>query len=103
MRINVLKLTGMSYAERKTAITPRLAHQARSEGVKTRSKYLRGSPRIAPPSLASSHHSTILGQKARKSRKRRDTIPSTRIAAARGGECVNSNLMSKEPATPRKR
>src|SRR5215475_1930614 len=68
IRISVSKVTGMSYAARKTAITPRLAIQPSSEGVKTRIKYLRGSARIAPPSFASFHHLTTLGQKARKTR-----------------------------------
>src|SRR5436305_75927 len=69
IRISVLKLTGMSYAARKTDMTPRLAIQATSDGVNTRTRYLRGSARIAPPSFASSHHLTTFGQSARRTKK----------------------------------
>src|SRR6266480_5692874 len=42
IRIMVWKLTGMSYAVRKTAITPRLAIQLSSDGTNTPAKYFRG-------------------------------------------------------------
>src|SRR6476619_3017784 len=64
-RISVWKLTGMSYAVRKTAITPRLAIQPSNDGVKTRTRYFRGSARMPPPSFASSHQLEIFGQNAR--------------------------------------
>src|SRR5262249_17457573 len=65
IRISVSNVTGMLYACRKTAITPRLATQAMNDGRKTRRKYLPGRVRIWPPAFASSHHLTTRGQKAR--------------------------------------
>src|SRR5262245_3706730 len=68
IRISVSKVTGIEYAARKTAITPRLATQPINDGRKTRSRYLRGCARIPPPSLASSHHFTTRGQSERMTR-----------------------------------
>src|SRR6476659_9973887 len=68
IRIRVLKVTGIEYAARKTAITPRLATQARNDGRKTRRRYVRGWPRMAPPSLASSHQTTTRCQSRRTTR-----------------------------------
>src|SRR5262249_47296875 len=61
-RINVSKLTGIPYALRNTAITPRPAHQLMNDGRNTRPKNAPGRPRIAPPSLALAHHATTCGQ-----------------------------------------
>src|SRR5437762_4973455 len=65
IRIKVWKLTGMSYAERNTAITPRLATHARNEGTKTRTRYFRGCARMPPPSFASSHQTTTRAHRRR--------------------------------------
>src|ERR1043166_5708621 len=56
--MSVSNVTGIEYADMKTAMTPRLATHERNEGRKTQPRYLRGLTRIAPPSFASCHQCT---------------------------------------------
>src|SRR4051812_45305840 len=92
--ISVSNDTGMSYAARNTDMTPRLATQASSDGTNTRTMYVRGRPRIAPPSFAWSHHLSTRGQRRRISRNRMYAPPSRQIAVPHGCSCTNANLMS---------
>src|SRR5436853_3232600 len=77
-------------------MTPRLAIQPKSDGTKTRRRYVRGLARIAPPSFASSHHLTIRTQSRRVTRKIRYPAASRRMTVAHGCSCTNANLMSNE-------
>src|SRR5438034_13681 len=103
IRISVSNVTGIEYAARKTAITPRLATQATNSGKKTRPKYVRGLARMPPPSLASSHQATIRGQMRRASITRRSAPPPKQTTVAQGCVWTNANLMSNDPPTLRKR
>ena len=103
IRIRVLNVTGIEYAARKTAITPRLATQARNDGRKTR-QHVR--PRLGEDGSA------LLGvlppdddAMPEPAYDQEEEEPSAEEHDRRrpGCSCTNANLMSNKPADRKKR